>query len=253
MTQPKVAALRIQDVKKVYRIGDMEVPALRGVDMVVEKGEIVAIMGPSGSGKSTLMNIIGCLDIPSSGVYELDGIDVSQLNDDELATIRNRKIGFIFQSFNLLPRSTALSNVELPLVYAGITDRKERAMQALERVGLGDRVQHKPMELSGGQQQRVAIARAIVNQPALVLADEPTGALDSRTSEDILELFQSLNREEGMTVVVVTHEQNVAMHSNRIIHLWDGTVREVEVVSQSLQATEIIASMRAVEAEEVAP
>ncbi len=253
MTQPKVAALRIQDVKKVYRIGDMEVPALRGVDMVVEKGEIVAIMGPSGSGKSTLMNIIGCLDIPSSGVYELDGIDVSQLNDDELATIRNRKIGFIFQSFNLLPRSTALSNVELPLVYAGITDRKERAMQALERVGLGDRVQHKPMELSGGQQQRVAIARAIVNQPALVLADEPTGALDSRTSEDILELFQSLNREEGMTVVVVTHEQNVAMHSNRIIHLWDGTVREVEVVSQSLQATEIIAGMRAVEAEEVAP
>ena len=253
MTQPKVAALRIQDVKKVYRIGDMEVPALRGVDMVVEKGEIVAIMGPSGSGKSTLMNIIGCLDVPSSGVYELDGIDVSQLNDDELATIRNRKIGFIFQSFNLLPRSTALSNVELPLIYAGITDRKERAMQALERVGLGDRVQHKPMELSGGQQQRVAIARAIVNQPALVLADEPTGALDSRTSEDILELFQSLNREEGMTVVVVTHEQNVAMHSNRIIHLWDGTVREVEVVSQSLQATEIIAGMRAVEAEEVAP
>ena len=253
MTQPKVAALRIQDVKKVYHIGDMEVPALRGVDMVIEKGEIVAIMGPSGSGKSTLMNIIGCLDIPSSGVYELDGIDVSQLNDDELATIRNRKIGFIFQSFNLLPRSTALSNVELPLVYAGITDRKERAMQALERVGLGDRVQHKPMELSGGQQQRVAIARAIVNQPALVLADEPTGALDSRTSEDILELFQSLNREEGMTVVVVTHEQNVAMHSNRIIHLWDGTVREVEVVTQSLQATEIIAGMRAVEAEEVAP
>ena len=253
MTQPEVAALRIQDVKKVYRIGDMEVPALRGVDMVIEKGEIAAIMGPSGSGKSTLMNIIGCLDIPSGGVYELDGVDVSQLNDDELATIRNRKIGFIFQSFNLLPRSTALSNVELPLVYAGINNRKERAMQALERVGLGDRVQHKPMELSGGQQQRVAIARAIVNQPAIVLADEPTGALDSRTSEDILAIFQSLNREEGMTVVIVTHEQNVAMHANRVIHLWDGTVREVEVVPQPLQATEIIAGMRAVEAEEVAP
>ena len=253
MTQPEVAALRIQDVKKVYRIGDMEVPALRGVDIVIEKGEIAAIMGPSGSGKSTLMNIIGCLDIPSGGVYELDGVDVSQLNDDELATIRNRKIGFIFQSFNLLPRSTALSNVELPLVYAGINNRKERAMQALERVGLGDRVQHKPMELSGGQQQRVAIARAIVNQPAIVLADEPTGSLDSRTSEDILAIFQSLNREEGMTVVIVTHEQNVAMHANRVIHLWDGTVREVEVVPQPLQATEIIAGMRAVEAEEVAP
>ncbi len=253
MTQPEVAALRIQDVKKVYRIGDMEVPALRGVDMVIEKGEIAAIMGPSGSGKSTLMNIIGCLDIPSGGVYELDGVDVSQLNDDELATIRNRKIGFIFQSFNLLPRSTALSNVELPLVYAGINNRKERAMQALERVGLGDRVQHKPMELSGGQQQRVAIARAIVNQPAIVLADEPTGSLDSRTSEDILAIFQSLNREEGMTVVIVTHEQNVAMHASRVIHLWDGTVREVEVVPQPLQATEIIAGMRAVEAEEVAP
>ena len=253
MTQPEVAALRIQDVKKVYRIGDMEVPALRGVDMVIEKGEIAAIMGPSGSGKSTLMNIIGCLDVSSSGVYELDGVDVSQLNDDELATIRNRKIGFIFQSFNLLPRSTALSNVELPLVYAGINNRKERAMQALERVGLGDRVHHKPMELSGGQQQRVAIARAIVNQPAIVLADEPTGSLDSRTSEDILAIFQSLNREEGMTVVIVTHEQNVAMHANRVIHLWDGTVREVEVVPQPLQATEIIAGMRAVEAEEVAP
>ncbi len=253
MTQPEVAALRIQDVKKVYRIGDMEVPALRGVDMVIEKGEIAAIMGPSGSGKSTLMNIIGCLDVSSSGVYELDGVDVSQLNDDELATIRNRKIGFIFQSFNLLPRSTALSNVELPLVYAGINNRKERAMQALERVGLGDRVHHKPMELSGGQQQRVAIARAIVNQPAIVLADEPTGSLDSRTSEDILAIFQSLNREEGMTVVIVTHEQNVAMHANRVLHLWDGTVREVEVVPQPLQATEIIAGMRAVEAEEVAP
>ncbi len=253
MTQPEVTALRIQDVKKVYRIGDMEVPALRGVDMVIEKGEIAAIMGPSGSGKSTLMNIIGCLDVSSSGVYELDGVDVSQLNDDELATIRNRKIGFIFQSFNLLPRSTALSNVELPLVYAGINNRKERAMQALERVGLGDRVQHKPMELSGGQQQRVAIARAIVNQPAIVLADEPTGSLDSRTSEDILAIFQSLNREEGMTVVIVTHEQNVAMHANRVIHLWDGTVREVEVVPQPLQAAEIIAGMRAVEAEEVAP
>jgi putative ABC transport system ATP-binding protein len=214
---------------------------------------MVAIMGPSGSGKSTLMNIVGCLDIPTGGTYELDGIDVSKLGDDALATIRNKKIGFVFQSFNLLPRSTAVSNVELPLIYAGVSNRRERAVRALERVGLGQRLSHRPMELSGGQQQRVAIARAIVNEPALVLADEPTGALDSRTSEDILALFQSLNRDDGITVVLVTHEHDVAQHAQRIVHLWDGLVREEEVVHEPLIATEVLARMNAAEAEETLP
>ncbi len=241
----------IAGLTKTYYIGDMEVPALRGVDLTINRGEIVAIMGPSGSGKSTLMNIIGCLDTPSTGLYELDGNDVSRLKDDELASIRNRKIGFIFQSFNLLPRTTALANVELPLVYAGVKDRRERAIAALERVGLADRMNHRPNELSGGQQQRVAIARAIVNSPSIILADEPTGALDSRTSEEIMAIFQSLNQDDGITVVFVTHERDIAEHTRRIIHIRDGVVQEEEFVQHQRSAVQTIEHMTHLEKEEV--
>lgn len=244
--------IRIADVTKVYAVGDMEVHALRGVDLVIKKGEMVAIMGPSGSGKSTLMNIIGCLDTPSGGTYELDGIDVSELNDDALAEIRNRKIGFVFQSFNLLARTSALANVMLPLVYGRADDRKARALQALERVGLGDRVTHRPNELSGGQQQRVAIARAIVNTPAIILADEPTGALDSRTSEEIMAIFQSLNRDDGITVIFVTHERDIAEHTSRIVHIRDGVVQRVEHWDEPLNAAQRIARLQRVESEEAA-
>ena len=246
-------AINIQEVTKTYYIGDLEVPALRGVDLSILHGEMVAIMGPSGSGKSTLMNIIGCLDVPSSGSYRLDGEDVSQMDDDQLAGIRSKKVGFVFQSFNLLPRTTALANVELPLVYAGVPDRKERAVQALERVGLSDRAHHRPNELSGGQQQRVAIARAIVNRPSLILADEPTGALDSHTSEEIMGIFQSLNEDDGITVVFVTHERDIADHTRRLIHIRDGVVQREERPTRTLSARDVLARRAAVEKEEVAP
>ncbi len=206
-------------------MGTQKVHALRGVDFDINKNEYVAIMGPSGSGKSTLMNIIGCLDTPSAGFYHLNSQDVSHLTDNELAEVRNREIGFVFQTFNLLPRSDCLANVELPLIYAGIRSsvRKARALEVLERVGLTDRVDHKPNELSGGQRQRVAIARALVNNPSILLADEPTGNLDSKTGEEIMRLFEDLH-EAGHTIIVVTHEQDVARHSRRIINLRDGMI-----------------------------
>ncbi len=229
-TAVAVPVIDLRDIRKVYRTGTIEVEALRGATLKVQKGELVAIMGPSGSGKSTLMNIIGCLDQPTSGRYLLDGLEVSRLSDDQLAAIRNRKIGFVFQSFNLLPRTTALEQVELPLVYGGIGNRKERAFQALRAVGLGDRVTHKPTELSGGQQQRVAIARALVMSPSIILADEPTGNLDSHSSEEIMGLFQSLNEDQGITVVFVTHEPDIAQHTQRIIHVRDGLITSDEPV-----------------------
>lgn len=216
--------IEIQDVKKIYQMGDTEVAALRGVSLEIERGEMVSIVGPSGSGKSTLMNIIGCLDQPSEGSYNLDDVDVSKMDDDQLATIRNQKIGFVFQSFNLLPRTTALDQVELPMVYAGKADRKKRAIDALTQVGLGDRVHHRPNELSGGQQQRVAIARALVNEPAIILADEPTGNLDSQSGEEIMNLFKKLHREQGLTVIMVTHDPDVAAQTERVIRVKDGRV-----------------------------
>jgi putative ABC transport system ATP-binding protein len=222
---PRDAIIVTRSLQRDYDIGGEVVHALRGVDLTVRQNEFVAIMGPSGSGKSTLMNLIGCLDSPTAGEYWLNGHRVSELNDDALARIRNREIGFVFQTFNLLPRATALHNVELPLVYAGLgsKERRELAMQALTRVGLADRVRHRPNELSGGQRQRVAIARALVNQPSILLADEPTGNLDSATSEEILILFEALYK-DGQTILLVTHEVDIAGHARRQVHLKDGRV-----------------------------
>ena len=218
--------IELKDIKKLYRMGDIQVPALNGVSIQVARGEMVAITGPSGSGKSTLMNIIGCLDTPTEGTYILDGVNVSQMTDDEQAMIRNKKIGFVFQQFNLLPRTAAIDQVELPMVYAGAPDRKARAKEALEKVGLGDRLHHRPNELSGGQQQRVAIARALVNNPSIILADEPTGNLDSKSGAEIMQIFHALNRERGLTIVLVTHDSNVAAQAQRIIPMRDGQVVE---------------------------
>ncbi|RMF70228.1 MAG: ABC transporter ATP-binding protein [Calditrichaeota bacterium] len=224
----------IEHLKKIYRLGTVEVPALRGIDLQIDQNEYVAIMGPSGSGKSTLMNILGCLDTPSEGIYQFSGTNVSSMGDDELAEIRNKKIGFVFQTFNLLPRATALHNVELPLIYSGVPSakRKELAREALERVGLGDRVNHRPNELSGGQRQRVAIARALINNPTIILADEPTGNLDTKTGEEIMEIMQSIH-EQGNTIILVTHEEYIAEHANRIVRLRDGLIESDEEIRKN--------------------
>lgn len=219
--------IRVEHLRKVYRMGMIEVQALQDISFEIRRGEVISIMGPSGSGKSTLMNILGCLDSPTSGKYILDGVSVANLHDDQLAQIRNRKVGFVFQSFNLLPRLTALANAGLPLRYAGVVHgRDSRARQALEAVGLADRLHHRPSELSGGQQQRVAVARALVNDPAILLADEPTGNLDSKAGREIMDLLLHLNRERGTTLIIVTHDPTIAAQTQRVIHLRDGLIEE---------------------------
>jgi len=231
----------IEDLHKVYKMGTNEVHALRGVSLAVKRGEIVAIMGPSGSGKSTLMNILGCLDQSTWGQYTLDGEDVSKMSDDALAAVRNRRVGFVFQSYNLLPRTTALDNVLLPLIYAGLNprERRRRAKDILEAVGLEDRVHHMPNELSGGQQQRVAIARALVNEPSIILADEPTGNLDSTSGKEVMEILQRLNQERGITVILVTHDPRIGHHAQRILHLFDGKVLREETVENPTWAADV--------------
>lgn len=232
-----MALIRLQAISRLYRMGDETIHALREVSLEIGRGEYVAIMGPSGSGKSTLMNLIGCLDSPSSGRYELNGTDVSEMDDNDLADVRNREIGFVFQTFNLLPRSHALHNVELPLIYASldVDERRERAREALARVGLADRMYHRPNELSGGQRQRVAVARALVNRPAILLADEPTGNLDSRTGLEIMALFEELSR-QGNTIILVTHEEEIALHARRVIRIRDGLVASDEAVAKPATA-----------------
>ena len=216
--------IRLEDVTKIYQMGEVEVGALQGVSLEIDEGEIIAIMGPSGSGKSTLMHVIGCLDVPTAGRYVLDGQDIGAMSDNRLSEIRGRQIGFVFQTYNLLPRLTARANVEIPLVYGRGSDRRRRALEALERVGLGDRANHKPAELSGGQQQRVGIARALVTRPRILLADEPTGNLDSQSSGEIMAILKSLNEDAGLTVILVTHELDIANHASRVVSMLDGRV-----------------------------
>lgn len=242
------AAISIQDVHRTYQLGENRVHALRGINLEIGRGEFVAIMGSSGSGKSTLMNILGCLDRPTSGNYVLDGVNVAQLSKKDLAAIRNRRLGFVFQGFNLLARTTALENVELPTLYARLDaeERQKRARRALEMVGLGERLDHFPSQLSGGQQQRVAIARALVNQPSILLADEPTGNLDSRTSVEIMSILQKLN-DNGLTIVLVTHEPDIAQYAKRVITFRDGRVRRDELVAQRPSAADLLAQMPTME------
>ena len=241
--------IRLEGVHKTYNLGEVQVHALRGVSLEIRRGEFVAIMGASGSGKSTLMNILGCLDKPTKGRYWLDGVDVSGLTKIELARIRNKKLGFVFQQFNLLARTSALENVELPTIYAGIPpeERHRRAREALERVGLSDRAEHHPSQLSGGQQQRVAIARALVNHPQLLLADEPTGNLDSRTSVEIMDILQRLNEIEGLTVIIVTHEHDIARYAMRAIEFRDGRIRQDAVIEERLVAREVLPTLPSLE------
>jgi putative ABC transport system ATP-binding protein len=224
--------IELNNIVKTYQMGKVEVQALRGLSCRIEKGEMLAIMGPSGCGKSTLMNIIGCFDVPTSGSYLLDGVEVSKLSDSQLAEVRNRKVGFVFQSFNLIRRTSALANVELPLLYGNRSDSRKLALEALERVGMGPRAAHGPTELSGGEQQRVAIARALVTNPPIILADEPTGNLDSRSSHEIIAILEELNREDGITIVLVTHDREIASHTQRIIFLRDGQIVDGQSIPQ---------------------